>query len=698
MRMRFAASLRFVTATCGLALAFAAPPQHSVPLVVVLGYDHGPFKAGERIPLQRIRDGHAAGPDRCGEDHYHSSPCGGPSTPGIMICNADGETFGPFPDQNPCFCGHGVLDRLRADIEVVSIEVPEFIASGGRAVVKATIRNNGPDDIDTLEIVYALFTVGTEGRPIFVGPIGMPGLRAGETRDLEPYRFPDVNPAFRELKVLVANEVNNSEARGVRDCFKLDEVGIGVPDPNAANNILSGEFIVIPRSFGSSPRPVEDFVIPPKGPLNEFRIVTRLETGDLGITTILSEESRIEHAILRGDGTGGFAPTPFEVATNTIDNGRSHFGDLNDDDRIDLIYPDGDSASVVLGAANGGAGRTRSFPAGGTPLGFGIGDFTRDERADIFVSLLRQTGGGVAILEGNGRGGFDTPFVTPLPGNPVSVISADFDGNGVLDLAAALSGEPVDSLGHVAVLLGDGEGGFAQSAIGAVGVRPVGIAVGDFNTDGFLDLVTANAGSNSISLLLGDGAGGFAPCVDFAVGASPVDLAVGDFNANGSLDVAVACDGSDRLSLLLGDGTGELFGLPVQIGSGQTSVAALDANGDGRLDLAVGTRPTGDQLGAGERAALRILLNDAEPVARPRVTGVEIVGTKTLAVTGEGFDEGATVLVDGVRQKTAADAASHATRLVAKRGARKIASGQTVVVQVESAAGVLSEWALYTRL
>src|SRR5204862_169275 len=91
---------------------------------------------------------------------------------------------------------------------------------------------------------------------------------------------------------------------------------------------------------------------------------------------------------------------------------------------------------------------------------------------------------------------------------------------------------------------------FAAAHTFDAGVSPFWVAVGDFNGDGKLDLVTEG------SVLLGNGDGTFKPAVNFSTGASPISVAVGDFNRDGKPDLAVANRGPDNVSVLLGNGDG----------------------------------------------------------------------------------------------------------------------------------------------
>src|SRR6266700_577854 len=191
--------------------------------------------------------------------------------------------------------------------------------------------------------------------------------------------------------------------------------------------------------------------------------------------------------------------------------------------------------------------------------------------------------------------GPQTEYGAASKNGPSGIAVGDFNGDGKLDLAVVNFGD-----WNVYVLLGNGDGTFqaARSVYFASGGGfPWSIAAGDFNGDGKLDLAVSNYGSNSVSVLLGNGDGTFLPPLITPVGANPWYFAVGDFNGDGKLDLAVADYGcpldcnsspSNTVTVLLGLGNGTFQPAPsLTVGNGPAGVAVGDFNGDGRQDLAV---------------------------------------------------------------------------------------------------------------
>jgi hypothetical protein len=267
-------------------------------------------------------------------------------------------------------------------------------------------------------------------------------------------------------------------------------------------------------------------------------------------------------------------------------------GDFNGDGIADLVTANRNSYNVTVLLGNGSGGFTPApgspFAAGLYPQSLAAGDFNGDGIQDLAVANYGASN--VAILLGNGSGGFTPSAASPVAAGagPLSVAVGDFNGDGIPDLAIA------NSIGsNVSVLLGDGTGGFVP-ALGspfATGVDPTWVAVGDFNGDGNQDLAIAN-GAGSVTVLLGDGTGGFTAAVGspFAAGSGPFFVAVADFNGDGKPDLAVADYGSATVTVLLGDGTGGFTlapGSPFAAGSEPTAIAVGDFNGDGIPDLAV---------------------------------------------------------------------------------------------------------------
>lgn len=134
---------------------------------------------------------------------------------------------------------------------------------------------------------------------------------------------------------------------------------------------------------------------------------------------------------------------------------------------------------------------------------------------------------------------------------------------------------------------------FAAGNEHLVGSSPRSVAIGDVNSDGKADMITANLSSNNISILPGNGDGTFGVKTDVAVGSYPASVALGDLDSDGDLDIVTGNEnfsyGSSRLSILANNGDGSFtrndITLPHYIGA--QALELKDLNADGDLDIVI---------------------------------------------------------------------------------------------------------------
>lgn len=285
-------------------------------------------------------------------------------------------------------------------------------------------------------------------------------------------------------------------------------------------------------------------------------------------------------SILLGLGTGSFATAlNFSVGVNPT---SITSGDFNNDGKADLATANNgtNTISVLLGTGTGSF-ITTTYSLGGYPTLITCGDFNGDSNKDL---VLFTIGNGGFILLGSGTGTFSVASNFNAGINPTSLITGDFNNDSKIDIASGKSYP-----GGAFVVLGSGNGSFPMSSysyydLGA-GVMSK-IASGDFNSDGNIDLVTANQGSNDISVFMGSATGTFSQTSNGNIGPPIAVINTGDFNNDGKIDIAVSK--YNGLGIILGYGNG-LFDYNTVYyytsGAGANTIANADFNNDGKLDL-----------------------------------------------------------------------------------------------------------------
>jgi hypothetical protein len=226
------------------------------------------------------------------------------------------------------------------------------------------------------------------------------------------------------------------------------------------------------------------------------------------------------------------------------------------------------------------------------------------------IVALNAGSSAVSVLLGNGSGTFQPQRAFPAGVGATTFANADVNHDGKPDLIVADFDGVAGDTGTITVLLGNGDGTFAppQNTIPA-GPDPLSIAIADFNGDGNPDVAVANSGTNpdgsavnTVSVLLGNGNGTFQPAYTLSTDLAPEVVTAADLNRDGKVDLIVggAIPGFSAnkgpVDILLGNGDGSFQ--PEQTISGffgdARSIAVADLNGDGKLDLVMGSIQDGD--------------------------------------------------------------------------------------------------------
>ena len=308
--------------------------------------------------------------------------------------------------------------------------------------------------------------------------------------------------------------------------------------------------------------------------------------------------------VLLGDGRGGFTRakgSPIAVAPSAR---KVALGDMNKDGKLDILVALHDSYEVtfLLGDGRGGFAPAPTSPvlAGNGPRShthdIAVADVNGDGNSDAMTTNANDNT--ISVLLGDGKGGFTQAAGSPVRAgrHPYDVVTFnDMNGDGKLDLITPnLQGNAVT------VMIGDGKGGFAASSGSpfALGPRPGYVAIADLNDDRKPDIVATHDDDPLVAVLLGDGAGGFTPASSSMIKtSSPVwGTGIADVNGDGKKDLVMSSS-AGSVVVLLGDGKGGFAAAscsPLPAGKLTNYIALADFNKDGKPDIVASNYASGD--------------------------------------------------------------------------------------------------------
>jgi len=242
----------------------------------------------------------------------------------------------------------------------------------------------------------------------------------------------------------------------------------------------------------------------------------------------------------------------------------------------------------------------------GKPATFFVGD-----RFPVTLALLSGSLGTSSALANPGGASNPFPSTSYTVGvGPVALIAADFQNNGILDIAAV---NQLDNSVAILVNQSGSPGTFVEATNSPISLgakrttapaNAPAIASAVLTSSGFHDLLITDPTANDVKILFSNGDDTFkTPATSIPVGAQPSAIVTADFNGDGHQDFAVANFADSTFSVFLGgiDVTtgnptftpvaGSPFALPTSV-SGPVAMTVADFNADGKPDIAIVNQTT----------------------------------------------------------------------------------------------------------
>jgi len=266
--------------------------------------------------------------------------------------------------------------------------------------------------------------------------------------------------------------------------------------------------------------------------------------------------------------------------------------DFDGDSDIDIAVSNRNSNSVTV-YINDGLGSfetSMDYETGLHPRYVEGADFDGD--GDIDLCTPDYEGMTVSVLNNNGTGSFEIQQQFDLF-TPTFLWIDDLDLDGNTDIITLhwdeTAKEPNHSDGILTPLYGNGDGTFTIDGSAMIGVEPRGGASADLNGDGLKDVVVADTYGRTISIVVSSGPRTWEQRVQIPLWpGTPRYITLGDFDSDGTIDIAAVDKLGDQVWFLFNDGQANFtLEQTVEVQDAPHSIAVEDIDSDGDLDFIV---------------------------------------------------------------------------------------------------------------
>lgn len=220
----------------------------------------------------------------------------------------------------------------------------------------------------------------------------------------------------------------------------------------------------------------------------------------------------------------------------------------------------------------------KSWVSVSSVTGLRSGDLNGDGRPDLLV----RKSASVYVMLTNSDGTLGSPSLVYTGTTLSDALLIDLNSDGHLDIVVADTGTNT-----LVALPGIGDGTFGAAVLTSLSIVPTQLGTGDFNGDSHPDVLIRTSSGPAIAIYSSGGGFQFSPVSTTSLTSSPYRAVVGDIDGDGKADVLIGCGNPNGFQVFFGKGD-NTFEAPVSLASGPSfasDIVLADLDADGHLDI-----------------------------------------------------------------------------------------------------------------